>query len=318
MGSAGVGLALRCCGAPAEWAGEVELFEKTRTEFLQEYKALGTPEIILACSSCYHIFKKYYPEIQIRSLWSLLDDLNIPVHTSTEQMPVIAIHDPCSTRYESEIQDSIRNLVTRLGYRVEELPLNRENTECCSYGGLMWLANPPLAKKVIDRRINESPHAYVTYCVMCRDMFTKQGKQTYHILDLLFSSPGALFGSNVKPPDYSTRHENRSRLKQKLLKELWGESMEETNQFETIQLIISDEMRSIMEERLILMEDVQKVIAHAKKTGMVLYNQRNNHVLTYFCPAYVTYWVEFAKEGNAYKVYNTYSHRMTIEEGIQA
>ena len=49
-------------------------------------------------------------------------------------------------------------------------------TECCSYGGVMWLANPELAEKVVQRRIEASPVDYVTYCAMCRDFFARQGK----------------------------------------------------------------------------------------------------------------------------------------------
>ncbi|HEX7555584.1 MAG TPA: hypothetical protein VF338_03090, partial [Leptolinea sp.] len=197
----------------------------------------------------------------------------------------------------------------------EELPLSREKTECCSYGGLMWLANSKLAKKVVERRINESPNQYVTYCTMCRDFFVKQGKPTKHILDLMLGTPEGFSITKTSPRDFSTRHENRVNLKQKLLKELWGEKMESSNEFENISLLISDEVRSIMEDRLILVEDIRKVIDYAERTGLMLANRHNDHLLAYFCPGYVTYWVEFSKEGDSYKIHNTYSHRMTINEG---
>ncbi len=184
----GVGLALRCCGAPARWAGQDDLFEQSKADFLKEYAKLGKPEIIVACSSCFQVFKETYPEIPIRSLWTILD--NSSMVSKVEGNPIgttISIHDPCTTRYETAIHENVRHMISEMGYTIEELPLNREKTECCSYGGLMWLANPPLAKKVIERRITESQNAFVTYCVMCRDFFIRQGKTTYHILDLLFN-----------------------------------------------------------------------------------------------------------------------------------
>ena len=52
----------------------------------------------------------------------------------------------------------------------------------------MWLANPELAAKAVQRRIAESPHDYVTYCAMCRDFFARQGKPTLHLLDLIYGA----------------------------------------------------------------------------------------------------------------------------------
>jgi hypothetical protein len=248
----------------------------------------------------------------------VLAESNIEFPLSNGNLPTVAIHDACPTRYETGIHDSIRSLVTSMGYPIEELPLSREKTECCSYGGHMWLANPPLAQKAVTRRINESSQPYVTYCVMCRDMFLRQGKPSLHILDLLYSNSNISLDTMIKSPDYSTRHENRAKLTKKLLSDLWGETMDDPNEIERLNLLISDEVRAIMEDRHILVEDIQQVIAHARKTGMVLYNQKNDHILAYYCPTYVTYWVEFTRQGDAYQIHNTYSHRMKIEDGTQS
>ncbi|MBK9781149.1 MAG: hypothetical protein IPP55_14030 [Anaerolineales bacterium] len=58
---AGVGLMLRCCGAPADWAGRKELFANSQSEFRAEYEKLGKPKVILSCSSCYQMFKNIIP-----------------------------------------------------------------------------------------------------------------------------------------------------------------------------------------------------------------------------------------------------------------
>jgi NADPH-dependent glutamate synthase beta subunit-like oxidoreductase len=314
----GVGLALRCCGAPAEWAGETALFDASRTEFLAEYHKLGDPELILACSSCFSIFKTYYPEVKISSLWTLLDRIGLPEGVQAA-LPgkTIAVHDPCTTRYESEIQDSIRSLLGKLGYVAEELPLSRERTECCSYGGLMWLANPKLAHDVIQRRIAESPLAYVTYCAMCRDFFARQGKPTLHVLDLLYAKDPLEITASRRGPDYSDRHENRARLKNRMLHNYWREPMEPPKKYESISLILSDDIRRMMEERMILVEDIQQVIEYTERTGMRLFNKDTGHYLTHYTPSCVTYWVEFAPKGDSFEVFNTYSHRMVIMEQAQ-
>jgi NADPH-dependent glutamate synthase beta subunit-like oxidoreductase len=306
----GVGLALRCCGAPARWAGQQDLFEQTKKEFLGEYARLGNPEIIMACSSCFQVFKEAFPDLPIRSLWTMLVGSDLVKEASGKiKSTRVSIHDPCTTRYEIEIQDSVRKITSDLGIAIEELPLSREKTECCSYGGHMWLANRLLSEKVIDRRIAQSDNAFVTYCVMCRDFFSRHGKQTYHILDLLFNPDMKSF----TPPDYSTRHKNRENLKNHLLKTFWGEKMPGSEPC-SFTLNISENVRAILEDRLILEEDIVRVLTHVEETSLALQNEVTGHWLAYYCPSYVTYWVEYTKNENEYTIYNAYSHRMSITE----
>ncbi|MCE1252452.1 MAG: 4Fe-4S dicluster domain-containing protein [Anaerolineae bacterium] len=310
-----IGLMLRCCGAQAEWAGRSDLFEASQNEFLSEYERLGAPELILACSSCYRIFKTYYPQVKISSLWTLLDRLGLPDDKNiTGEGKTITIQDPCSTRYEPEIQDSVRRILNRLGYQINELTLSREKTECCSYGGLMWLSNRKLAADVINKRIVLSPLDYLTYCVMCRDFFASEGKASMYLLDVLFDPAGAQARALIKGPGYSTRHENRARLKKRLLKTFWGEDMQNNRAYETIRLNLSESVLALMESRLILVEDVQQVIEYAERTGRRLLNRQSGRYLAYYCPNTVTYWVEYLPENEAYTIFNTYSHRMVIEE----
>ncbi|MBN1537929.1 MAG: FAD-dependent oxidoreductase [Anaerolineales bacterium] len=312
-----VGLILRCCGAPADWAGRLDLFQAAQVEFMDEYERMGQPKLVLACSSCYQVFKNNFPDVEIISLWEIIDQFGLPndlPRKSNQSNTPLAIHDPCSTRYESHIQESARNILQRLGYAFIELPLNREKTECCSYGGLMWLANPELAEKVTRRRISESPEDYVTYCAMCRDFFVRQGKPTLHLLDLIYgANPQSL--AHKPGPGYSQRHENRIHLKRKILKQIWEEDMENGITYENIRLIITPEVQNQLENRLILIEDIQQVIDYAERSGKKLLNKKTNRFLAYHKPGAVTYWVEYTPEGNSYVVYKAYSHRMEIREG---
>ena len=308
----GVGLMLRCCGAPAEWAGREQIFEDTRSEFLAEYKKLGSPELILACSSCYQIFKSHYPYLKIRSFWEVYDESGPQEFSERVFAGPVAVQDPCSTRYESQLQDAVRNILKKLGCEVKELPFSREKTECCSYGGLMWLANRPVAEKMVQQRIKESEHDYVTYCAMCRDFFARRGKRTLHLLDYIFGDPHkdhtltAVVG-------FSQRHENRARLKQKFLKELWSESMPEKNPYELIRVTLPDDVRKMVADRLILVEDIQKVIEFAERSGKRMFNSSSSRYLAYYKPTSVTYWVEYTPQGDgSYLVHKAYSHRMEI------
>ena len=311
----GVGLMLRCCGAPADWSGRKEQFQECRQEILRLWNEMGKPSFILACSSCYQIFQNHLPEIEIVSLCEVMDRLGLPDATTGKSgMGKVAVHDACTTRHEKDVHDSVRRILGRLGYEVEELAYSRDKTECCGFGGLMSIANPELVRKVIDRRIKESETDYVAYCAMCRDKFASRGKRTFHLLDLIYGGGNAELAEK-KDPGYSQRHENRARLKNKLLREIWGEKVEEAQP--AIKLEIDDKLKDVMEERLILVEDIRKVIDYAEKTGNKFYNQETGHFMACYRPVSVTYWVEYSPRGDGYAVHNAYSHRVQIVEDVK-
>jgi NADPH-dependent glutamate synthase beta subunit-like oxidoreductase len=309
----GVGLMLRCCGAPAEWSGRTELFSAGLREIKDQWRDMGKPRLILACSTCYQMFKKYLPDVEIISLWELYNLYGLP-DAGRRQIPeALAVHDACTSRHESIIHNNVRKILHDLNCRVEELPTSRDRTECCGFGGLMQFANRGLAEAVTSRRINESPADYVAYCAICRDNFAARGKKTYHLLDLIYGEADVTSPAK-RGPDYSQRRENRVRLKNKMLKEVWGDNVAtEKKSFETIKLIIPAVVNEIMEERLILQEDVQKVIEYAERTGNKLLNRNNGHIMACHRPVSVTYWVEYTPREDGYSIHNAYSHRMVVE-----
>ena len=308
-----VGLMLGCCGAPANWAGRVDLFDSTLVAWRTKLQAMGNPKVVLPCSTCYQVFKNHMPGVEIVSLWEVYDHYGLPdIKRSLASNRTISIHDPCTTRYDAPIQDSVRRVVQRLGYQIEELALSRERTECCSYGGLQWLSNRELAQKVVRRRISESPNDYVTYCAMCRDFFAGQGKPSLHILDLIYNADALGVSAVRHGPGFSQRRENRARLKRKLQTTIWGEDMDVLQAFESIRLIMTDDVRERLEQRLVLTEDIQRVIEYAERTRRRLLNRNTDHYLAYFKPTSVTYWVEYLQQDGGYIIYNVYSHRMEV------
>jgi heterodisulfide reductase subunit B len=311
----GTGLMLRCCGVPAKWAARNDLFEDALHGLEEAWKRMGRPEMIMACPTCYQVFKEHLPHIGITALWKMLDNsLKGALPGAKTFASNLAIHDPCTTRYEPDTQESVRQLLTKMGVIFEELDLSRYKTECCGFGGLMSAANPSLSKDVAKKRASRSEADYVTYCAMCCHALASSGKRVLHILDLFFT------GSEPSPGirealGHSERHENRYHLKQKLLKTLWGKKLRTMEEYEKIMLHISNDLLERMEERRILREDVQKVIEHAEKTGAKLLNPETNRSLASFRPGHVTYWVEYNPEDDGFRVHNAYYHRIEIVEG---
>ena len=84
-------------------------------------------------------------------------------------------------------------------------------------------------------------------------------------------------------------------------------------EYEQINLYFPEEVESLMKDRGILEEDVQKTIHHAETTGEKFINTDTNHSLASFRPDRVTYWVEYSKVGEAYEIYTAYSHRTEMK-----
>ena len=83
---------------------------------------------------------------------------------------------------------------------------------------------------------------------------------------LLFGSPSGE-DAQRKGPGYTLRQENRARLKNALLEELWGEQPTGMEKYGRIGLRISDELREALERRQILDSDIQQVIDFAETSG---------------------------------------------------
>jgi Fe-S oxidoreductase len=308
-----MGVMLRCCGAPAEWSGETELLGNTVNEFRMEWQSAGCPILILSCSSCNSVIKKHMPEVKTISAWEILEQNHLfPKDRASGRSCVI--HDPCTSRYEPAWQDAARSGLSVMGMEFHELKMSRSLTECCGYGGLTWLANPEMTKDIIRRRIGEDLADFLTYCVMCRDLFAAEGKPTLHLLDLLYGKDSDSLATR-RGPDYSQRHENRIRAKQSMIKLITGKDRFQVETYEKYKVILSQELRDLIESRLILVEDIQKVIEHAETTREFFIDQESGHALASFKPNLITYWVEYSKAGNSYQIHNAYSHRMNIEGG---
>ena len=81
--SGGVGLILGCCAAPAHWAGRQEHFARELEGLKGQWRSLGEPKLILACSTCLRMFRDHLPETPVVSLWQVLDEMGVPPAPST-------------------------------------------------------------------------------------------------------------------------------------------------------------------------------------------------------------------------------------------
>ncbi|WP_461211414.1 pyridine nucleotide-disulfide oxidoreductase/dicluster-binding protein [Desulfocurvus sp. DL9XJH121] len=309
----GVGLMLRCCGEPAHWAGREDLHAGAASALRADWEALGRPALVTACPTCSEALRRGLPEAEVRPLWDVLAETGAPANALAPDTP-LAVHDPCAARHDAPQRRAVRDLLAGLGCTPVEPKLTGELTECCGFGGLLNAATPPLGAEAAAHRAQAADEDFVTYCAMCRDMLARAGKRALHVLDLLF--PEGEDQAARPAPGHSARRENRARLKERLLAELWSEPGAPRPAHEALDVRFTDEAAQKMEDRRILVGDVQKTLLTAAETGRVLENADSGRLLASHRPASVTYWVEYEENGaGGHLVHNAWSHRMHIKGG---
>ncbi len=210
----GTGIMLGCCGGPAYLTGNTNVFEHISNDIASEIKNLEADQVIVACPFCYSLLKQYHPDLNPVSLYVILDKIGVPVHTN--KAATFNIHDPCTARYEPEIQASVRSIVKKAGHEIVEIPHSKEESHCCGMGGMVYVVDEELGKLRSKRTLDEAEKEIITYCTTCRETLQGQGGQVIHLLDLLFD-PQWKSASNVPPnaPEVST--ENMKSLKKTLI-----------------------------------------------------------------------------------------------------
>ncbi len=206
------GILLNCCGAPTRMLGDQAGFNRAQDEIVNAVHGLGTDKIVLACPDCYHTIKTHSPELEVTTLYEVMAREGPPSPQVSQQGQAFAIHDACATRFESGLQDSVRELVTGLGCGIEELEFSRSKTRCCGSGGMAQCADPELLKAVTRSRTEESPRDLLTYCAGCRMTLASANKPSHHILELFFAPRSASDGARP-PPGPARRWLNRLQTK---------------------------------------------------------------------------------------------------------
>jgi Fe-S oxidoreductase len=298
-------LALGCCGAPAEWAGDTALLEAKTGRLREAWVDLGRPTAVFACPTCMLMFGRHLPEITGIFLYQRLQERG-PVQPGAGRVRA-SVFDPCACRKEPELRRTVRALAERAGCDLEPLP-GEDLMPCCSYGGQVAVAHPAYARYVVQARTQAGPHPYVTYCSNCRDSFAAAGKPAWHVLDLVFG----LNGPDRVPPTVSERRRNRIRLKNQMLREYWGESGQPEE--EPMDLVIPPELKAKLDQARLLEAEVAAVVEQCEATGRKLVDPVAGTFTGHQAVGHLTCWVEYRiLPGGGRELVNAYAHRMSLE-----
>lgn len=184
-----ISITFNCCGKPTLAMGDINRFEKYYSKLDEMIEKNNIEEIIVACPNCYNTIGKHSKNIKITSIYEVISENGIPRDLENHYKSIdIAVHDSCSVRRQSNIHDSIRNILNSLGVNIIEFKNNRENTVCCGAGGMVGVTNRSLALEQMKNRGNEtSCNNIVCYCESCCESLLNSNKNVLHILDLLFN-----------------------------------------------------------------------------------------------------------------------------------
>lgn len=303
----GVGLMLGCCGAIADWAGRTEMYEQQKELIRNELSGAGDPTVIAGCPTCAKELRGL-EGIQVVGIWDVLNEIGLPEGTETIDRP-FALHDSCGARGDAETQNAIRAIAAKLGCILTDTEYSGDRSPCCGYGGLAAYANREVAKEMTEKCLERSDAPYISYCMACRDRFAREGRESRHILELVYGTDAGA------PPDISEKRMNRLRLKNELLRDVWNEAAEDEKP--EYPILFTDECLEMMDDRMILKSDVISVIRSYKETGEAIEESESKLHICRERLGNVTFWVKFSEgAGGEITVRRAWSHRMTIQRRI--
>ena len=301
----GVALMLGCCGAICDWAGRYEMQDSTREFLNNELAKLGNPTIIAGCPTC----RKELTESvggEIVGIWDVLEQIGLPAGAKGLGRPA-ALHDACGARGDAHTQEAIRDLARKLGVELVETEYSGDRSPCCGYGGLTAYANREVAHEMSEKCLERTDAPYISYCMACRDRFAREGRESRHILELVYGTDAGA------PPDISKKRFNRLTLRNELLRDLWGEEVEKVEL--PYKLEFTEEARAMMDDRMILVGDVIAVLSAMHDSGEAIEDADTGYAIARKRVGNVTFWVAFTDIEGGYLVHRAYSHRMNVVPG---
>ncbi len=299
----GVALILGCCGAICDWAGRYTMYEDT-VKFLDDtLEQLGNPTVVAGCPTCLKELKGHEKIENPIGIWDILTESGLPNTARGLEKPA-ALHDSCGSRGDAHTQEAIRKIAEKMGCELVDTPYSGDKSPCCGYGGLTAYSNREVAKEMTEKCLERSELPYISYCMACRDRFAREGRESRHLLELVY---GTHAGS---PPDISEKRFNRLNLKNKLLQDFWGEEIEEMQcDFE---VTYTEEALTMMDDRMILKSDVIQVLKKLRETGEAILDSETGLCITRTRLGNVTFWVKYQETETGYHVCGAYSHRMNV------
>jgi len=185
-----------CCGLPILNAGYRKDARKLAKKNFDLFKRNGIRRIVTSCPSCFYMFKEVYPkmvngwdvEVEHASVVILNVLKRKGIGFKGEERELVAYHDPCHLGRYSGIYEEPREVIERLGGKVFEFKMNRENAICCGGGGGVRANFPEVAKKIAKKKVSFVPDdvgKVVSPCGLCYANFKSVSDKSVEFSDFV-------------------------------------------------------------------------------------------------------------------------------------
>ena len=180
-----MGLATGCCGQPTVYLFP-EKAEKRQQKLRNLLEKQGVKRIYTACPNC-TLQLRELGDFEVISIWPVLAEHLERSDVKPSENSYIW-HDPCPTRTEPAQQAGARKLLEISGCDYAEPAHTGAKTQCCGNFHMMRATDPEKSAKMRAHRLEElgEERIILSNCEGCLDAFRSEGRETCHLLELLF------------------------------------------------------------------------------------------------------------------------------------
>jgi len=181
-----VGLSDECCGLSLMHIGLAERAEHFAARLTAQFANTGATRVVTACSNCYYYLNETVQDVEIVSLYDLMDAHHFQIHGEE----VLTVHDSCPDR-SGQIGAALRHVLA--GTHLVEMPHHGASTCCCGSGGIVSMVDPDLCTERARARLAEFEQTRadkcVTACVSCAYRLARGSTRpcVAHLLELAFA-----------------------------------------------------------------------------------------------------------------------------------
>ncbi len=170
----------RCCGHDALWSGNEANFRKLASLNLEMIAGVGAKTVLFSCPEGYTTFKteipKYFGELPFEVLHVSeffareMPGAGLTFKPAENGDSTVTYQDPCRLGRKAGIYEPPRDILKLIpGLKLEEMPLNRENSVCC--GTSAWIECSSCSKSMQLTRLTEAVETgattLITACPKC-------------------------------------------------------------------------------------------------------------------------------------------------------
>jgi len=181
---------VRCCGLPLSEFGDKNFLLTRISDNMNLFLKFGVKKIIVNCPGCLYAFKEYYctdtdSELKFIHLTEFLND-NMDILNSENGLQA-TYHDPCLLGRYLGIYEAPRQLLSKMGISLKEMPRTKEESYCCG-GGSLSLMYPEISREISKSRVSEAKKTgspiLLTSCSQCKRTLAEGNDQGIEILEL--------------------------------------------------------------------------------------------------------------------------------------